>query len=124
MRLGYIYAIVSSSYLWALTRCHQESYEIGSEQDPVQQNIWLPDDVLPDFRSYMTSLYERLSGVSKVLLDAVGVGLGLEGDEYAALTGLVSDRHCQLRLLHYPPIGKAKLQNELVARLPAHTDWG
>ncbi|KAK7750555.1 hypothetical protein SLS62_007531 [Diatrype stigma] len=102
----------------------KESYEIGSEQDPVQQNIWLPDDVLSGFRSYTTSLYERLSGVSKVLLDAIGVGLGLEGDEHATLTGLVSDRHCQLRLLHYPPIGKEKLQNELLARLPPHTDWG
>ncbi|EMR70866.1 putative thymine dioxygenase protein [Eutypa lata UCREL1] len=102
----------------------QESYEIGSEDDPVQQNIWLPNDVLPNFRSYMTGLYERLSGVSKVLLDAIGVGLGLEGDEYTALMDLISDSHCQLRLLHYPPVEKKKLQNELLARLPAHTDWG
>lgn len=102
----------------------QESYEIGSEDDPVQQNIWLPNDVLPNFRSYMTGLYGRLSGVSKVLLDAIGVGLGLEGDEYTTLMGLISDSHCQLRLLHYPPIEKKKLQNELLARLPAHTDWG
>lgn len=72
----------------------------------------------------MTGLYERLSGVSKVLLDAIGVGLGLEGDEYTALMDLISDSHCQLRLLHYPPVEKKKLKNELLARLPAHTDWG
>ncbi|KAI8952290.1 hypothetical protein F4801DRAFT_600158 [Xylaria longipes] len=31
----------------------EESYEIGSELDPVQQNIWLPDDILLHFQSYM-----------------------------------------------------------------------
>ena len=72
----------------------------------------------------MTKLYERLSSVSKLVLDAIGVGLGLEGEERDALTQLLSDRHCQLRLLHYPPCSKEQLQNKLLARLPAHTDWG
>ena|ERR1700712_910103 len=102
----------------------QESYEIGSENDPVQQNIWLPEDVLPQFSTYETALYERLAGVSKVVLDAIGVGLGLDVDATAALKELILDRHCQLRLLHYPAISKDKLENELLARLPAHNDWG
>ncbi|KAI1113734.1 oxidoreductase-like protein [Nemania sp. NC0429] len=102
----------------------KESYEIGSELDPVQQNIWLPDDVLPNFRPYMTALYEKLCNVSRMVLHAIGVGLGLEGPAYTSLMELLSDRHCQLRLLHYPTISKEKLQNELLARLPAHQDWG
>ncbi|KAI1171828.1 oxidoreductase-like protein [Nemania sp. FL0916] len=102
----------------------KESYEIGSEIDPVQQNIWLPDDVLPDFRSYMTTLYEKLAKVGKMVLHAIGIGLGLDGPALTSLMDLMSDRHCQLRLLHYPAIGKEKLQNELLARLPAHHDWG
>ncbi|KAI1125912.1 oxidoreductase-like protein [Nemania abortiva] len=102
----------------------KESYEIGSELDPVQQNIWLPDDVLPTFRSYMTTLYEKLCKVSEIILDAIGIGLGLKDSAYKSLMDLMSDRHCQLRLLHYPAISKAKLQNELLARLPAHQDWG
>ncbi|KAJ8123236.1 hypothetical protein ONZ43_g762 [Nemania bipapillata] len=102
----------------------KESYEIGSELDPVQQNIWLPEDVLPNFRSYMTALYEKLCNVSKMILHAIGVGLELDGPAYASLMELISDRHCQLRLLHYPAITKEKLQNELLARLPAHQDWG
>ncbi|KAJ8133423.1 hypothetical protein O1611_g200 [Lasiodiplodia mahajangana] len=102
----------------------KESYEIGSEFDPVQQNIWLPEDVLPNFRNYMTALYEKLCKVSEMILHAIGVGLGLEGPAYQSLMELISDRHCQLRLLHYPAISKEKLQDELLARLPAHQDWG
>jgi isopenicillin N synthase-like dioxygenase len=112
-----------ASYIWVLTRS-QESYEIGSEYDDQQQNIWLPDDVLPQFRSYMTSLYERLAGVGTAVLGAIGVGLGLDAEAHAALMQLLSERHSQLRLLHYPAISKEKLQNELFARLPSHTDWG
>lgn len=74
----------------------------------------------------MSGWYERLSGVSKLLLEAIGVGLGIDpGTEaHRDLMSLISDRHCQLRLLHYPPISKAKLENEMLARLPAHHDWG
>ncbi|KAI1182703.1 oxidoreductase-like protein [Nemania serpens] len=102
----------------------KESYEIGSELDPVQQNIWLPEDVLPNFRPYVTALYEKLCKVSRMVLHAIGIGLGLDDSAYTSLMELLSERHCQLRLLHYPAISKEKLQSELLARLPAHQDWG
>ncbi|KAK9418794.1 hypothetical protein SUNI508_07814 [Seiridium unicorne] len=102
----------------------KESYEIGSEDDPVQQNIWLPEDVLPHFKEYMNGLYKRLVGVSQVVLDAISLGFGLDDEANRALNKLMSDCHCQLRLLHYPAISKEKLQKELLARLPAHHDWG
>ncbi|KAI0403679.1 Clavaminate synthase-like protein [Xylaria palmicola] len=102
----------------------KESYEIGSEIDPVQHNIWLPEDVLPGFRLHMTALYEKLCGVGKMILQAIGNGLELEDDALSSFMSLISDRHCQLRLLHYPPISKAALQNELLARMPPHQDWG
>ena len=102
----------------------QESYEIGSEYDDQQQNIWLPEDTLPEFRAYMNALYDKLADVGKVVLEAFAVGLGLNADERTALMDLDSERHSQLRLLHYPALSKEKLQSELLARLPAHTDWG
>ncbi|KAM7203849.1 hypothetical protein V8F20_003855 [Naviculisporaceae sp. PSN 640] len=102
----------------------KESYEVGSEQDDQQANIWLPDDVLPGFRTYMTSLYERLADVTKIILEAIGVGLGLDEEEHAALMDLHSARHSQLRLLHYPPIDRKTLETKVLARLPAHNDWG
>ncbi|KAH9905786.1 Clavaminate synthase-like protein [Xylariomycetidae sp. FL2044] len=102
----------------------KESYEIGSEQDPVQQNIWLPDTVLPGYRRYMTALYDKLAGVSRTILETIAVGLSLESGEHTECMRLISDRSCQLRLLHYPAIKKDKLENELLARLPEHVDWG
>lgn len=102
----------------------QESYEIGSENDSAQPNIWLPDEVLPDFKLTMTALYSRLAGVCRTILDAIGVGLALDETEHAALKDLLAGDHCQLRLLHYPAVTKSTLQNQLLTRLPEHTDWG
>ncbi|KAM7223009.1 Clavaminate synthase-like protein [Rhypophila decipiens] len=101
----------------------KESYEIGSEHDDQQQNIWLPDDVLDGFRTYFSALYERLDKVADMILDAIGVGLGLDEEAHAALMALHSNRHCQLRLLHYPAIEK-DMSDSVFARLPAHNDWG
>lgn len=101
----------------------KESYEIGSEDDDYQQNIWLPDEVLPQFRVYMDSLYKRLDKVADVILHAVGLGLGLDTEAHKTLMQLHSGNHCQLRLLHYPPIEK-DMSERVYARLPAHVDWG
>jgi isopenicillin N synthase-like dioxygenase len=72
----------------------------------------------------MTGLYERLTDVGRVILGAVSVGLQLSPEEVEAMMKLDSDRHSQLRLLHYPAISKEKAVNEMFTRLPAHTDWG
>jgi isopenicillin N synthase-like dioxygenase len=72
----------------------------------------------------MNGLYARLARLSQVILDAIALGLGLDEEACSALNQLISDRHCQLRLLHYPPIRKDMLQKEVLARLPAHRDWG
>ncbi|KAK0633916.1 hypothetical protein B0T14DRAFT_467157 [Immersiella caudata] len=103
----------------------KESYEVGSEEDDQQQNIWLPEEVLPGFRAYATSLYERLARVSEVLLSAMGIGLGLDDEEQEALMQLASKRHSQLRFMHYPAVSRARLQSgDEVPRLAAHNDWG
>lgn len=72
----------------------------------------------------MTGLYERLAGVGRVILRAISVGLQLSPEEVEAMMKLDSERHSQLRLLHYPAISRGKVINELFTRLPAHTDWG
>lgn len=102
----------------------KESYEVGSVHDDQQPNIWLPDETLPGFRIYATFLYERLSGVGSILLTAISLGLGLNPQEHDALQDLASNHHSQLRLLHYPSVSKARLQHDVLARLPAHNDWG
>ncbi|KAK4447659.1 Clavaminate synthase-like protein [Podospora aff. communis PSN243] len=101
----------------------KESYEIGSEQDDQQTNIWLPEDVLPGFRPYMSNLYERLANLGEAVLNAIAVGLSMSSEEHDALMQMCSRQNCHLRLLHYPAIPKESLQNEGVSRLTPHTDW-
>lgn len=70
-------------------------------------------------------MYERLAGISRTLLqpwEVIGIGLGLDSEANGALAMLISDRHCQLRLLHYPAVSKTQLQKQLLARLPPHRD--
>lgn len=100
----------------------KESYEIGSEEDEEQPNVWLPDEILPGFRKFMTDFYWECSKTSREILKAIGIGLGLKDPEY--MLKFHAGHNNQLRLLHYPPIPAAELENETSARMPAHSDWG
>jgi isopenicillin N synthase-like dioxygenase len=55
-------------------------------------------------------------------LKAIGIGMGLKDPEF--MFKFHSGHNNQLRLLHYPPIPAAQLENESSARMPAHSDWG
>lgn len=100
----------------------KESYEIGSETFADQPNQWLPEEVLPGFREFMTSFYWSCFGTAKELLKAIAVGIGLDDEEF--LLRYHSGENNQLRLLHYPPVETEKLSSNALARMPAHTDWG
>lgn len=100
----------------------QESYEIGSERNQEQPNVWLPEDVLPGFRSFMTTFYCHLHAVATEVLRAIALGLGLADDTDSFLR-VHSGLNNQLRLLHYPPVETAQLTSNMLARMPAHSDW-
>ena len=100
----------------------QESYEIGSEENDEQPNVWLPEETLPGYKEFMTEFYWECARVSHEILNAIGTGLGLRDPEF--LSKFHSGHNNQLRLLHYPPIPAAELENESSARMPAHSDWG
>ncbi|KAI0134279.1 thymine dioxygenase [Xylariales sp. AK1849] len=106
--------------LRTVTDC-KESYEIGSETFEHQPNVWLPDDVLPGFRSFMTDFYWKCFRAAQDLLRALAIGIGLEDEDY--FLRLHSGQNNQLRLLHYPPVETEKLSGNAVARMPAHSDW-
>lgn len=101
----------------------KESYEIGSEENPAQPNIWLPEEVLPGFRAFMTTFYWELKEAACLVLEAFSQGLNLSHNDRDLLLGLHSGHNNQLRLLHYPPVPADKLEKQIVARMPAHTDW-
>jgi isopenicillin N synthase-like dioxygenase len=99
----------------------KESYEVGSENNPDQTNIWPPDEVLPEWRPFMTSFYWTCYEATKNILRALALGIGLEEDY---LLNLHSGHYNQLRLLHYPPVPAEAVESGQKARMPAHTDYG
>lgn len=100
----------------------KESYEIGSEKNPEQPNIWLPESTLPNFHSFMQSFYHRLSSTAHQILLALGTGLELQNP--SVLADFHSGNGNQLRLLHYPPIPASEIEKGITARMPAHSDFG
>jgi isopenicillin N synthase-like dioxygenase len=103
-----------------VTDC-KESYEIGSEWNHDQPNVWLPESTLPDFKEATSLFYWRCNEVAQSILQALATGIGL--DDPSHLTRHHSGHNNQLRLLHYPPVAAADLESEKVARMPAHSDW-
>ncbi len=98
----------------------KESFEIGSEANAAQPNVWVPEATLPGFREWGTVFYWECYGVAMEILKAVAVGLGVEEDEFVKYH---SGLNCQLRLLHYPPLLAKDVEQGRVARMPAHSDW-
>ena len=99
----------------------QESYEVGSENNPEQANVWPPNDILPEWRPFMTSFYWTCWEHSKNILRALALVIGMKDEEY--LVKLHSGHYNQLRLLHYPPIPAQEIEDGTKARVASHTDW-
>lgn len=100
----------------------KESYEVGSEQNAIQPNIWLPELVLPGFRSFTTEFYWACHAVAEEILRCIAVGLELDDPE--TLNRFHSGHNNQLRLLHYPEVAAEEMEAGKVTRIGAHSDWG
>ena len=74
---------------------YKESYEVGSEHDPDMPNIWPPDEVLPEWRPFMTDFYWVCFEAAKKILRALALGIGLKDEDH--LLNLHSGHHNQLR---------------------------
>jgi isopenicillin N synthase-like dioxygenase len=90
------------------------------------------------FKAALVSYFEECNILQLHLLKLIAVGLGLPSSDY--LAGQCDERHCNLRLLHYPPLAvkvshgtllkKAtgdkdeQLDERVVVRGARHTDYG
>ena len=101
----------------------KESYEIGSEDNLSQPNIWLPEETLPGFRDFMIRFYWVLNRTAREILEALCHSLGLTQAEQDNILQLHSGHNNQLRLLHYPPTPAEQLEAQVLARMPAHIDF-
>lgn len=68
----------------------------------------------------MNSFYWSLFSVSKTILRALALGIGLDESH---LLKFHSGLNNQLRLLHYPSIPAAAVESGRMVRMPAHSDW-
>ncbi|KAF2153148.1 Clavaminate synthase-like protein [Myriangium duriaei CBS 260.36] len=105
------------------TEDHKESFEIGSEKNDFQPNIYLPDSIYPGFKQDGLRIYHDFHQAGCRILDALCMSLKLDPEETARLKQLHSGQNNQLRLLHYPPIETQKLKSEVIGRMPPHQDW-
>ncbi|KAJ5816717.1 Oxoglutarate/iron-dependent dioxygenase, partial [Penicillium robsamsonii] len=101
-----------------LLRDMKESYDIGSEQDPLYSNIWPPPGVHDGFQTTMNSFFDVCYEAELIMLDAISIGLGLNID---CLRKLHTNTN-ELRLTHYPEVDLGDFAN--ATRIAAHTDFG
>lgn len=99
----------------------KESYESGNVNDESQPNIWLPEEKLPGFRSFMESYFTECATLIHKILDALSMALSVPSP---GLSPTHSDSLFQLRLLHYPAIEAEQLMNNKRSRINAHSDFG
>jgi isopenicillin N synthase-like dioxygenase len=79
-------------------------------------NQWLPDDVLPGFRTAVQELFARMSAVSLALMEVLSAGLGLEPYHLRRVFG--ERPHSLAKLIRYPPTPPGE------AGVNAHHDAG
>jgi len=113
---------LKASFLKAASDC-KESYEIGSEENKIQYNIWLLEEVLPGFRQTTIGLFWTLNKLCDQILDAFSMSLNLTEDETKHIHKLHTGHDNQLRLLHYPSLSKVMGARDDIGRLAAHTDF-
>ena len=98
----------------------QESFDQGPTDDSLQPNIWIPEEDLPGFRTFMEGFFNLCCDAQLLILRALAVGLNMP--EYT-FDKLHSRHEFELRLTHYPAIDIKKLQTD-TNRISEHHDWG
>ncbi|KAL2962378.1 hypothetical protein AAZX31_17G139600 [Glycine max] len=81
----------------------KETYYIGPIEDTsiAHLNQWPSEELLPNWRPTMESLYWKLMAAGKNLLSLIAMPLNLEED-YFEKKGALNKAAAFLRLLHYP----------------------
>lgn len=66
----------------SLIELTQESYDMGSDNNQGQPNQWIPEEILPGFRAFMTQFYWDCFGAASEILRALALGIGLEDENH------------------------------------------
>lgn len=106
---------------WTKTDDWQETLDMGGAQDELVDNLWIPEDSLPGFRSFMEYFYEKAFKTEMQLLSALAIALGVSEDHLRSLHNRAEN---EFRLLHYPAIAASELADGSATRIAEHTDFG
>ncbi|XP_047180924.1 2-oxoglutarate-Fe(II) type oxidoreductase hxnY-like [Vigna umbellata] len=100
----------------------KESYYIGPVEDPsiAHLNQWPSEELLPNWKPSMESLYWKLLAAGKNLLSLIAMSLNLDEDYFEKI-GALNKPAAFLRLLHYP--GEL-VSGEQICGASPHSDYG
>ncbi|KAL3019063.1 hypothetical protein AAZX31_05G060400 [Glycine max] len=100
----------------------KETYYIGPIEDTsiAHLNQWPSEELLPNWRPTMKSLYWKLLAAGKSLLSLIALSLNLEEDYFEKI-GALNKPASFLRLLHYP--GELGSDEQICGASP-HSDYG
>lgn len=115
------YARLQISSKWPLTATKQETVDLGSPNDNLVDNIWVPEEKLPGFRRFMEDFYERCFIVELEILSALATALGIAESDMRLLHNKAEN---EFRILHYPAIPASELADGTATRIAEHTDFG
>ncbi|EDM81205.1 oxidoreductase [Plesiocystis pacifica SIR-1] len=100
---------------WHVGRDVPEGSDWGDSMAP---NVWPDDDLVPGFRDTLSELYAALDDLSRRVLRAIALHLGLPGDYFETV---VDHGNSILRPIHYPALGGEQGADGAV-RAAAHGD--
>ncbi|KAL8786522.1 MAG: hypothetical protein Q9213_002749 [Squamulea squamosa] len=101
----------------------QEHFDQGSTKDLTYQNRWPQEHILPGFREFMESWYEKMAEIAGHLMEALEHAFVLPPGAF--LGRMTHEKNAsEARLLHYPKIDMADINKGGVSRIWPHFDLG
>ncbi|KAM0814273.1 putative Fe2OG dioxygenase domain-containing protein [Seiridium cardinale] len=103
------------------TKDVKETYDMGSSTDTLVENIWIEEESLPGFRTFMEAFYNEAFKTEMELLSAIAIALGVSEEHLRSLHNKAEN---EFRLLHYPEVPASALADGTSTRIAEHTDFG
>ncbi|KAL9006071.1 MAG: hypothetical protein Q9188_001198 [Gyalolechia gomerana] len=101
----------------------QEDFDQGSAKDLAYPNKWPHELVMPGFRGFMESWYEKMEQVAARLMEALEHAFQLAPGSF--LDRMTHEKNAsEARLLHYPAIEIQEINQGAVSRIWPHFDLG
>ncbi|RDW69675.1 clavaminate synthase-like protein [Coleophoma cylindrospora] len=99
----------------------KEHFDIGPSGDTEFPNKWPNDKLIPGFRPWIESYFDRSQQITLELMEALEIAMQLPK---GAFVEKCQGHASELRLNHYPGISVKTLEEGQTSRIWPHTDFG